>query len=408
MVTVTKTIHSLPFDQLEPKRFEDLIRQLAYDFRTWRALEATGSSGTDDSYDIRGYETVMTGEPTEPDEIDEVENSEATEIMDRLWLIQCKREKEIGPSKLIGYVNAIPIAETEKLHGVIIAASCNISKVARDQFVDRCRMLGLSECYIWSRAEIEDMLFQPKNDGLLFAYFGISLTIRRRSVATRIRSRLSTKRKLIRALGSGELLGINALFLDPEEESYPYVQDESTQSSELPWRVHRVERHHPRGIIVVARMHVAYLHDDRVHWDVADKFNHDTEVHWNPWADDAEKASLYKTRQALSNIQAQWPRHNHATATITCLLEYSDIIEVDKDGDPMFSGPIIYVAMKDGKIPYTSVRCELVSDRIVGDTQEGRPPELLHEKAQLILQDTNTNRIEKFPQEYRRIVVPSE
>ena len=26
MATVTKTIHQLPFDQLEPKRFEDLIR----------------------------------------------------------------------------------------------------------------------------------------------------------------------------------------------------------------------------------------------------------------------------------------------------------------------------------------------------------------------------------------------
>lgn len=33
MTTPTKTIGPLHFEDLEPKRFEDLVRQLAYDFR---------------------------------------------------------------------------------------------------------------------------------------------------------------------------------------------------------------------------------------------------------------------------------------------------------------------------------------------------------------------------------------
>ena len=38
----TRTLNPLPFNMLEPKRFEDLVRQLAYDFRHWQMLEATG------------------------------------------------------------------------------------------------------------------------------------------------------------------------------------------------------------------------------------------------------------------------------------------------------------------------------------------------------------------------------
>ena len=47
---VTRTLNPLPFTDLEPKRFEDLVRQLIYDFRPWNRLEATGRAGSDDGY----------------------------------------------------------------------------------------------------------------------------------------------------------------------------------------------------------------------------------------------------------------------------------------------------------------------------------------------------------------------
>ena len=67
MVT-SRTLGPLHFEDLEPKRFEDLVRQLAYDFKVWRRLEATGRAGSDDGFDARGYEIVAVEEPTE-DEI---------------------------------------------------------------------------------------------------------------------------------------------------------------------------------------------------------------------------------------------------------------------------------------------------------------------------------------------------
>lgn len=38
--------------------------------------------------------------------------------------------------------------------------------------------MGVREPYLCGKAEIEDLLFQPKNDHLLFTYFRFSLAIR--------------------------------------------------------------------------------------------------------------------------------------------------------------------------------------------------------------------------------------
>ena len=37
----SKTINPLHFEDLEPHRFEDLVRQLIYDFKNWQSIEAT-------------------------------------------------------------------------------------------------------------------------------------------------------------------------------------------------------------------------------------------------------------------------------------------------------------------------------------------------------------------------------
>src|SRR4030095_957863 len=95
----TRTIGPLHLEDLEPHRFEDLARQLLYDFRPWRQLEATGRSGSDDGFDSRARESVST-ELTEAD-TDAAEPEDLALTTDRQWLIQCKREKAISPKKLI-------------------------------------------------------------------------------------------------------------------------------------------------------------------------------------------------------------------------------------------------------------------------------------------------------------------
>jgi hypothetical protein len=197
--TATKTLHPLHFEDLEPHRFEDLIRQLIYDFRQWRSLEAIGRSGTDAGIDIRGIESIEQPDYTgEPEIDDEIETARDEPPEQREWIIQCKRERRIGPKKVRSVVSAYLTEAAQVPYGYVLAAACDFTKAARDAFRDVALEYGVEEFHVWGRAEIEDQLFLPRNDHLLFAYFGISLQLRRRSTKTIVRSRLATKRRVLK------------------------------------------------------------------------------------------------------------------------------------------------------------------------------------------------------------------
>lgn len=56
MVSVSKTLGPIHFEDLEPKRFESMVRGLLYDFRDWNKMESTGIAGSDEGFDIRAWE----------------------------------------------------------------------------------------------------------------------------------------------------------------------------------------------------------------------------------------------------------------------------------------------------------------------------------------------------------------
>src|SRR5688572_14326764 len=58
MVHTSRTLNTLPFADLEPHRFEELVRQPAYEVRVWKSIEATRRSGSDEVIDIRATERV--------------------------------------------------------------------------------------------------------------------------------------------------------------------------------------------------------------------------------------------------------------------------------------------------------------------------------------------------------------
>src|SRR5258706_10675906 len=101
MARPTRTLNPLPFQDLEPHRFEDLVRGLLYTFRHWLKLEPTGRGGSDDGFDVRGWaapdfisdSTVLDDDDAARDFLSDSE----------LWLIPRKRAKEIGTKKLLEY-----------------------------------------------------------------------------------------------------------------------------------------------------------------------------------------------------------------------------------------------------------------------------------------------------------------
>ncbi len=159
----TRTINPLHFEDLEPHRFEDLVRQLIYNFRNWHALEATGRSGADDGIDIRGFEPMLFAEGTQ---------SSGPE--NRVWIIQCKRYNSMGPAAVRKIVTNDLEQQPETPYGYMLVASCTFSKRAYDAFRDEVSKFGVRESLIWGKGELEDQLFKPINHHLLPPFFGLA------------------------------------------------------------------------------------------------------------------------------------------------------------------------------------------------------------------------------------------
>lgn len=331
----TRTIGPLHLEDLEPHRFEDLIRQLAYDFRTWQRLEATGRGGSDDGFDARALEVSPRAEAAASGETDGDDDDNSAPSEARQWLFQCKREKTIHPKKLAGYLDGLP---DEDLYGVIFACACDFSKAARDIFLDKCRIRGISEAHLWGKAEIEDALFQPKNDHLLFAYFGFSLQTRRRSIQSTLRATLATKRRLKRVLESSSSSII--VIRNAADSEYPSKPDRPTNAAPT-WFVVPGGTITHEGLRVEYSSYHAYLSDDALCWDAANAMGlHRTWFYAGRWRFASETDPRATDVDALWN---SWPDRNRGWLRNDALIPYERILGIDDSGDQYFTGPQLYV-----------------------------------------------------------------
>lgn len=345
MATITQTVNPIPLEHLEPHRFEDLVRQLLYDFRRWRRLEATGRAGSDDGFDARGWEIVTTEDP-EPApqdagaDADEVAAAPTASNQDNLWLIQCKREKRIGPTQIAKYVGEIPAGEAADLHGILFAAACDFSKKTRDAFRDACLARGIQEWHLWGQSEIEDRLFQPSNDHLLFAYFGFSLRIRKRSLKTQIASRLATKRRAVKLLDSYQPVVIR----DATDDRYPYLDEDRTKgrTERGRWVVREIDGFDHDAIRVVLGKHLAVLKPDNG-WDVAELMDDSRLQSFDdPWEDPETEKERRSHRSKAMDVWGTFPESERAWHEVVGRLRFDDILAIDESGDETFEHPQVY------------------------------------------------------------------
>ena len=64
----------------------------------------------------------------------------------RLWLFQCKRERELGPTAVKKIVREGMPKGGDVPHGYILAAACDFSKKARDAFHLEALTVGVRAC----------------------------------------------------------------------------------------------------------------------------------------------------------------------------------------------------------------------------------------------------------------------
>lgn len=329
---ISRTINLLHFEDLEPHRFEDLIRQLIYDFKDWKSIEATGRLGSDDGIDILAIENEYA-------KIGEGEDEEFITNA-RTWIIQCKREQNLSPKKIVGIIENDIKKQPEIPYGYILASSSNFSKKARDAFKSTLNQLGVQEFYIYGKAEIEDLLFQPKYDHLLFAYFGLSLQKRRRNLKTEFSNRLTLKRKLIKAIGSFTDIRHKSVFVRPADSpNYPRLTN-----NVLPWRFYETMFYMPADCIsFITKRHLAYANWETQEWDIIESFDSSFPRYpeimfyeYETQADDSYRIRALEKWDTLDN-------NNKAYFFEVKPIHFDRIVLVDEIGDEYHEAPHLVV-----------------------------------------------------------------
>ena len=350
---ITRTLNPLPFHDLEPHRFEDLVRQLAYGWRTWVSLEALGRAGQDEGMDIRGIEAVA----DERSRVDDEEGSPDAELdeptftdprfAERMWVIQCKREKSMGSSALKKTIEASLRSLSSPPHGFVLAVAADVSKKARDLFRAEMVSRGVKEFHLWARGELEDMLFQAQNDNLLFAYFNLSLQPRRRGIATALRSNLTIKSRLRRLVDTAEKGDDLILLRDATDTTYPHRLDGKPTTAPS-WRLCEVkDLRYPGHLTVVSHKRLAAIADDDHGWDCllgSDDLAAEAAGrldNMRAWGQDDEEDPEADAARSFwrDHIEDRNQAHLHEYR----LIPFERIVAIDFEGDGYFPVPHLFV-----------------------------------------------------------------
>lgn len=374
-VSTTRTLGPLHFEDLEPHRFEDLVRQLIYEFRSWHSLEATGRAGADEGTDVRAIERETAPPPptdTTDEESDALSDRVASDYVEREWRIQCKREKRIGPKRLQAVCDEVVGGDGQPPHGVIVAAACDFSKASRDAFRERMLSRGVEEFFLWGKGELEDLLFRPRNDHLLWAYFGVSLRVRRRSTKSRLASRLATKRALTRVLGGLRTYpdAHHVLLRDPDADEYPWPTNVEEFLRAPRWRYYEFEGHvAPDYLGFVTFDALAWLDQQSGEWDYIEG----TDSSWvrhpelvgvtHPDQDSDQAARYY--------WMADVPESQQARLIELSIVHYDQVLAVDEEGDAYHEGPHLFVDFEARETPFRRSRLFLRQGSGFGRTETG-------------------------------------
>ena len=356
---ITRTMGPIHFEDLEPHRFEDLARQLIYDLRQWQSIESTGRGGADDGFDVRGFEVAPTQPMVVSHDDEEAEVDRPHPMEGNMWMIQCKREKALGPKRVESIIRE-SVDSADPPYGYVLVAPAHFSKAAHDRFRDELRSRGVMEFYLWGAGELEDMLLQPKNDHVLFAFFGISLGSRRRSRTTNVRASVSIKNKLLRVLGDNPVRA-PILIRDLQDENYPYSDAYPDFEKRPRWMALSAVGFHPLGLIFSAAKHYAFVDQKNSEWAVTKVVNAVPPLEGRGVA--RQNARVEHLETCVKGYWELLPRANRAMLIVQRLIRFDAIALVDDKGDSEYEFPHLYCDFDPRKGPFWGTHEYLEVDR---------------------------------------------
>ncbi|MDB5200483.1 MAG: hypothetical protein JWO92_2446 [Chitinophagaceae bacterium] len=345
---ITRTYGPMHFEDLEPHRFEDLVRELIYDYKDWQSIEATGRSGNDDGFDIRAYEKISAYQTErDDDQVDEV--IDIHPMNGNLWMIQCKRELEIGPQKIKNIISDC-INSDAPPYGYILVASANFSKKSFDVFREELKKRGVMEFYLWGKASLEDMLHMPKYDRVLFTFFGISLLTKKRNRSTEIKSLVIIKNRLFKILGEEANPFTKVLIRDINDTSYPYEEDYNDFKDKPRWKIFSFKNYNVYGVWF--ELHEYYAYYDALR----NEYDYTTSIELENLFEDDDSDEVRKTKMDKNSLVREFwealPRAKQTKVSIWGLVKYEDILVVDEKGDVLNKLLHLYVDFKHSNGPF--------------------------------------------------------
>ncbi len=326
----TKTTNRLHFTDLEPLRFEDLCLNIIQRQKDWKDIRHYGRSGNDDGIDILGIDKK-----------------------DESWYFQCKRYKSITKNELENIVDKILNFAKSKPNSVILFVACDVSKNHFEHFENKCNESGIKNSMIWTASKLEAELYKKHHD-LLFTYFGISIPKEKTNNATKLRHSLRMKKKIEKLFIRKDLdfdTITNLIVYEPhcrfnvgemiirnlDNDIYPEYDDGKVGISDW-FKVELYDLVH-NGVEM-------YLHQSKLiidkndNWDILEDEND-------------ERANKYDVLRV--NTVGR--------------IEYSNIVELDFDGDEYYPYPHLFCRFNIDEMPYGSIE-----HYTYGDSQKGIMP----------------------------------
>ncbi len=312
MTKPTRTTNPLHFEDLDPRRFEDLALALVYRLRTWEDIHHDGRTGSDDGVDIRAIERSIDGSL-------------------RHWFVQCKRYQSFASAQARTAVDEALAKAAEPPDVLLLVLGCDVSLATRTEYEAYAAGTGIETAMLWTSSKLEAMLYAEHTD-LLFSFFGVSLARAERTRENNVRRTLAMKRKLAKLIPHGKRPDLIIRSID--DEMYPEV-DEAPEGKISSWFKAEFGRHYHNGIELILNIQMIIIDRKTKKWAMID--------HKDPLI----KAANFEYERVI-NQTAYVVMKVYTIGRIP----FRNIFEVDEDGDEYYNFPHLYCRYVDAGMPY--------------------------------------------------------
>lgn len=329
MAKPTQTTNPLHFEDLDPRRFEDLVLAFVYRLRTWEDIHHDGRTGSDDGVDIRAIERAIDGSL-------------------RHWFVQCKRYRSFASGQAKAAVDEALAKVSEPPDVLLLVLGCDVSLATRTDYETYAAGKGVATTMLWTSAKLETMLYAEHTD-LLFSFFGVSFARTERTRENNLKRTIAIKRKLARLIPHGQIPDL--LIRSIDDDVYPDIDETRERGKISSWFKTEFSGHYYNGIDLILNIQMIIIDCETGKWAMID--HNDPQI----------EAAKFEYDEVINTAQ-----YTIMKVFTVGRIPFRNIFEIDEDGDEYYSFIHLHCRFADNGMPY-----EVIMQREVDGYREFFP-----------------------------------